>query len=301
MTRLSVLLLAGILVVGSNGPASGQQLKVLVTNDDGIEAPGIDALVNELLLNSNLTVTVIAPATNQSGTTDNFTTTPFGVAAGTTATGVGGLAISGYPADTVLFGVLEALSEEPDLVVSGINSGQNIGRFVAEDLSGTVGAALVAARLGIPAIAVSAGLSTTDFGPAARYTANVVEDFRTKRRLPKKMLSKTGLDQRLILNINFPFCSTGSVRGVAVVPLAQSQNGLGRIVTGYTETAPGMFQATMSSTNAYLSNCESTLEDPTTDIEAMNNGFASVTPLNPTLTPDSKWKKFRFLERIPFD
>lgn len=281
--------------------APAQTLRVLVTNDDGIGAAGIDALVEELRLNANLDLHVIAPATNQSGTTDNFSSGPFGVAAGTTASGFAGTAVSGFPADTVLYGVLEALDPDPDLVVSGINAGQNIGRFVAEDLSGTVGAALTAGRLGIPAIAASAGLGTTDFGPAARYVANVVEDFRTKKRLGKKMTSKAGLGQRVVLNVNFPFCSSGSTRGVEVVPLAPSQDLLGRVVTGYTMTGPGMFQRTLSSTNALVSDCTSVSEDPATDIEAMNNGFAAVTPLNPDLTVDNKLRRFRFLRRIPFD
>jgi 5'-nucleotidase len=295
------LFLVVVLLVAFQSVAAAQTLRVLVTNDDGIGAPGIDALVEELKLNPNLEIHVIAPATNQSGTSDAFTTAPFGVAAGTTASGVGGIAVSGKPADSVLYGVLEEMNPDPDLVVSGINAGQNIGRYVAEDLSGTVGAALTAARMGIPAFAVSAGLGTTDYSAAAIYTANVVEDFRTKKRLPKKMISKAGLDQRLILNINFPRCTAGSVRGVELVPLAPSQDAVGRVVTGYTMTGPGMFQATLSSTNAFTSDCTSILEDPTTDIEAMNNGFASVTALNPDLTVDGKLKRFKFLRKIPFN
>lgn len=288
------------LLVGLHGVTEAQ-LRVLVTNDDGIGAAGIDALVEELKLNPNLEIHVIAPAANQSGTTDGFTTTAFGVAAGTTASGVAGIAVSGKPADSVLYGILEVMDPDPDLVVSGINAGQNIGRFVAEDLSGTVGAALTAARMGIPAIAVSAGLGTTDYSAAAIYTANVVEDFRAKKRLPKKMISKAGLDQRLVLNINFPNCSTGSVRGVELVPLHPSQDLLGRVVTGYSMTGPGMFQAVLSNTNFLTTNCESTLQDPSTDIEAMNNGFASVTALNPDVTVDGKLKRFKFLRKIPFE
>jgi 5'-nucleotidase len=301
MKTASWLFSVAVLSVVLHGAAAAQTLTVLVTNDDGIMAPGIDALVEQLALNPNLDIHVIAPATNQSGTTDGFTTTPFGVAAGTTASGVGGIAVSGKPADSVLYGVLEAMDPDPDLVISGINAGQNIGRFIAEDLSGTVGAALTAARMGIPAFAVSAGLGTTDYSASAVYTANLVEDFRAKKRLPKKMISKAGLDQRLVLNINFPFCSAGAVRGVELVPLAPSQDILSRVVTGYTMTGPGMFQATLSTTNAFTSNCESTLEDPTTDIEAMNNGFASLTALNPDVTVDGKLKRFKFLTKIPFD
>lgn len=282
-------------------PAFAQQLHVLVTNDDGIGAPGIAALVDQLALNPNLLIDVVAPATNQSGTSDNFSTTPFGVAAGTTATGFPGTAVSGTPADSVLYAVLSALPQRPDIVVSGVNFGQNIGSFTAEKGSGTVGAALTAGSMGIPAIAASAGLPATDYGPAARYVANVVENFRAKKRLGKRMVSKNGLDQRLVLNVNFPNCATGAVRGVVVVPLAYAQDLLGRVVTSYTMTGPSTFQAILSSTNAFTSDCTSTLEKPASDIEAMNNGFASVTPLNPTLTVDSSIKRFRFLAKIPFN
>ena len=294
-------LLAACCLAAVSVPAGAQTIRVLVTNDDGIGAPGIAALVDQLALNPNLTIDIVAPATNQSGTSDNFTSTPFGVAAGTTAGGAPGTAVSGTPADSVLWALLSGQVQRPDIVVSGINFGQNITRFIAEDVSGTVGAALTAGRNGIPAIAVSAGIGPIDYGPAARYVANVVEDFRHSKRLGKKMTSKNGLATRLVLNVNFPTCATGAVRGVVVVPLANSQNLIGQVVNGYTVTGPGQYQATFSADSAFASNCTSTLEDPATDLEAMNNGFASVTPLNPTLTVDSKIKKFKFLAKFAFN
>ena len=131
-------------------------LRVLVTNDDGIGAPGIDALVQALTANSNLMVVVVAPATNQSGTGDQVTNQPGATITSTaseTASGVPGIAIEGFPADAALWGIRTTLPPLPDLVVSGINTGQNIGEAVR--LSGTVGSALWAARLGIPAFAAS--------------------------------------------------------------------------------------------------------------------------------------------------
>jgi len=279
--------------------ALGQTIRVLVTNDDGIGAPGIAAVVDELQLNPNLIVDIVAPATNQSGTTDGFTTAAFGVTAGTTATGDPGFAVAGKPADAVMWALFSGMVAQPDIVVSGINAGQNIGRFVAEDVSGTCGAASVAARRGVPAIAASLDLFSSDYSSAARYVANLVETFRTKPGLGKKLTSKTGLDQRLMINVNFPGCTP--VRGVAVVPLAESQDIVGHFVTGYMTTAPNTYKAVLSSTNAFAVNCASTLEKPVDDIEAFTNGFASVTPMNPTLTPDSKLKKFKFLAKIPFN
>ena len=292
-------------------PAFAQQLRVLVTNDDGIGAPGIAAVVDELALNPNLLIDVVAPALNQSGTSDTFTAPPntIGVTAGTTATGFPGTAVwrtvgtvSATPADSVMYALLVALPQPPDIVVSGINQGQNIDSETVAKLSGTDGAALTAGRRGIPAIAASLGFPANDYGPSARYVANVVENFRAKKRLRKRMVSKNGLDQDLVINVNFPSCAMGSVRGVAVVPLAYAQNLAGSIVSSYTMTGPGTFLPVLSSTNALaLSDCLSTLTKPTTDIEALNNGFASVTPLNPTLTVDSRIRKFRFLAKIPFN
>lgn len=94
--------------------------------------------------------------------------------------------------------------------------------------------------------------------------------------------------------------SAGTLRGVEVVPLAELTT-----VTGYTlESDNGttkMYEAVVQSGNMFASDCASTLEDPADDLEAMNNGFAAVTAINPDLTVDSKLSRFRFLEKIPFE
>ena len=122
------------------------RLTVLVTNDDGIGAPGIDALVTALSAVDGLDIVVVAPAANQSGTSDK--TTPGGAshADATTISGVAGTAVDGFPADSVNV-ALDELGITPDLVVSGINKGQNTGNLAYA--SGTVGAARTAARRGI--------------------------------------------------------------------------------------------------------------------------------------------------------
>src|SRR5262249_33130512 len=160
------------------------------TNDDGIAAPGIDALVNKLATNPKLDVHVIAPATNQSGSGDAYITTgPLLVTPAATASAVSGLAVAGKPADTTLFGILPPLSADPpDLVVSGINFGQNISELA--DLSGTVGAAYWAARLGVPGIAISASLSSPNYAAAADFVAKMVEKFRRTPGFRKKMFEK---------------------------------------------------------------------------------------------------------------
>jgi len=299
MRRSGLVALLAASVLASAGPAWAAPFRVLVTNDDGVGSAGLSALVARLGQNPKLAVTVIAPATNQSGVGDSVTTGPFGVTAAATAGGFPATAVAGFPADTILFAVRTELPARPDLVVSGINAGQNVSREIV-DISGTVGAAITAARLGVPAIAVSQGIVATDFTAAAAWVGNVVEDTRRKGRLLRKLASKNGVGRSLLLNVNFPTCSAGSVRGVRVVPLDQFVT-----VTGYTLLADDgttrTYQATTAATNLFATNCTSTLKDPATDAQALTNGFASVTPLNPDLTVDaSRLRRFRFLERIPF-
>jgi len=277
-------------------------LNVMVTNDDGVAADGIDVLVEALRANPNLNVTVIAPATNQSGKGDSFTTTSNLTSAaattksGFTSTAIGGSPTGGTPADTVLFGFKEGLPAPPNLVVSGINFGQNIAEAVT--ISGTVGAGLWAARLGIPAFAVSAGIVTSgsgspNYADAAKYTARLVEEFRKKKPFQKKMVEKDAPKYGMVLNINFPTCPSGSVRGVKVVPIGRVTN-----VTGYTG-GPDVWTPTVETGNGVATDCSSTLAAPTSDLEALNNGFASVTPLSADLTVSgAKLKDYAFVEKL---
>ncbi|MEY3361923.1 MAG: hypothetical protein RL531_1642 [Actinomycetota bacterium] len=154
-TTLSVLTLAVTLVAcgGSDDDAGGEptqptaripNLEILVTNDDGYAAPGIDALVERLRDLPGVEITVVAPATNQSGTSDR--TTPGDVSALTaakvaTTSGYPATAVTGFPADSVNY-ALDVLDLDPDLVVAGSNAGQNLG--VVAPISGTVGAARTA-------------------------------------------------------------------------------------------------------------------------------------------------------------
>jgi 5'-nucleotidase len=297
MRTFRVALALSLLAVGATAvpAAPPSPLRVLVTNDDGVAAPGIDALVQQLAANPNLEVTVIAPATNQSGTGDMITTTPIDVTPSSTAGAFPATAVSAHPADTVLYAVLKAMPQPPDLVVSGINSGQNAGIEVV-DVSGTVGAALTAARLGIPAIAVSHGLfgSASQFSQSAIYTAGLVERFRLSRGFRAKLSSRSGARFALVLNVNFPTCTSGAPRGVVLVPVGPIQQ-----ITGYTLSgtmgSTQTFTPSVSAVNPFVGNCMSTVIDPATDVIGLANGFATITPLNPDLTVSQKIRGFRFL------
>jgi 5'-nucleotidase len=203
--------------------------------------------------------------------------------------------VDGRPADAVLVAVLDLLAEPPDLVVSGINAGQNITREIA-GISGTVGAALTAARRGIPAIAVSQGFPALDYEEAASFTAALVARFARSRGVQRRFRPRDRPGTALALSINWPTCGIGRVRGVEVVPLAE-----GRTVTGYRAVAPGAVQADFETRSFLVTpDCTSTLSEPADDHEAFANGFASVTPLNPDRTVGARSSLFRFVERIRF-
>jgi len=291
--RVHVIALALVVLCSTLAAAARGPLRVLVTNDDGVKAPGIDALVRELAANPNLVLTVIAPAANQSGTADQFTTTSISATPSSTAGAFPATAVGGFPADTVLYGVLQAMPERPDLVVSGINFGQNIGELVT--LSGTIGAGLTAARLGIPAIAVSQGIgATVSYDTAAHYVGQQVERFRKSRGVRAKLTTRFGLRHALVVNVNFPTCASGSSRGVRLVPLGRATQVTGYALTGATGSTQ-TFKPNIPPVNIFGSDCQSTVANPQTDVQAMVNGFATATPLNADLTTSGNLRSFRFL------
>jgi len=154
---------------------------ILLTNDDGISAPGLLAIYHELIQLGE--VHVVAPETVQSAAGHGITLSrPLLTSRVTIDTGVIGTAVDGRPADCVKLAVNKLLPRRPDLVVSGINSGANVGINVI--YSGTVAAAIEAAFLGLPAIAVSLLLKAdvpTDYDRAAKNTMPVIRDLLSKK------------------------------------------------------------------------------------------------------------------------
>lgn len=245
-------------------------LRILVTNDDGVGAAGIDAVARALTNLPNTQVDIIAPATNQSGSGDKTTTTPITVANTTTSSGLAARSVTGFPADTVLFGILHGLSQRPDLIVSGINAGQNISTEII-NISGTVGAGLQSARLHVPAIAVSQGPNLTDYTYAANLTANLVQFFRNS------LISRPPTSAAKVLNVNVPTCPT--VRGTVLVPAGRVTQ-----ITGYTPPGTtGTFTPTVNQRSINAVNCSSTATNPVDDIDAFNADFVPMSTLNPDL------------------
>src|SRR5687768_12470515 len=148
---------------------------ILLTNDDGIQAPGLVALYRELVRLGE--VHVVAPETVQSATGHGITiTTPLLTSQVTVENGFTGTAIDGRPADCVKLAVAKLLPRQPDLVVSGLNSGANVGINVI--YSGTVAAAIEAAFLGLPSVAASLYLKRDvpiDYARSALLTRQTIE------------------------------------------------------------------------------------------------------------------------------
>src|SRR3954462_8964765 len=183
-------------------------MRILLTNDDGIYAPGLQALRKELLTLG--TVVVCAPATEQS-------------AAGHSVTLLAplivqevfddhkrflGWAVEGRPADSVKLALVELLAEPPDLIVSGLNAGSNAGINVL--YSGTVAAAIEGAFFRRTSVACSleyTKLRPLDFGRGAELARRVIEQLLARRPPPGSLF-----------NVNIPSPERGPVRGIRTVP-----------------------------------------------------------------------------------
>jgi 5'-nucleotidase len=182
-------------------PAEGP-LTILVTNDDGIEAPGIAAVVEALRPLG--TVTVAAPDGNRSGVSHGVTSDRPIAVSESVRDGVRWIAVDALPATCVRLAVENLLDAKPDLVVSGINRGENLGTVTF--YSATVGAAREAAFLDIPAIAVNlAAPMHGGFRTAAEVTAEIV-----------RALGRDGLSRKTFLNVNVPPLPRERLKGLRI-------------------------------------------------------------------------------------
>jgi 5'-nucleotidase len=178
-------------------------MNILLTNDDGIYAEGIYAVYQELLKVGD--VTVVAPDSERSSVGHGITLShPIWYKKVRRKGSFFGYGISGTPADCVKFAVAVILKKKPDIVLSGINLGQNDGCSVF--YSGTVAGAREGALLGLPSMAVSlATFVKPDFRYAAKCAASLVTKF-----------TKIGMPKGTFLNVNVPAISASAVKGVKI-------------------------------------------------------------------------------------
>jgi 5'-nucleotidase len=244
-------------------------MRILLTNDDGIYAPGLRALPTELRKLGN--VTVVAPATEQSAAGHSVTLlTPLLVNEvfeddGKTFVG---WAVEGRPADCVKLALLELLPEPPDVIISGLNAGSNAGINVL--YSGTVAAAIEGAFYRNTAIAVSLEYDKKiyDFPTAAKYARQVIEQILARNPA-----------QGSLFNVNIPVLERGPVRGVKVLP----QN-----VSPYHEKFDR--RVNPRGRTYFWTSPEFTCPDPhpDTDVTALDESYITVTPLQFDLTDHAR-------------
>lgn len=180
-------------------------MRVLLTNDDGITATGLNRLRKALLELPDVELEVIAPDSNRSATGRAVTLRdPIWVEEVEFGDGTSGFATDGTPVDCVRFAALGLIDAPPELIVSGINHGANLGDDIT--YSGTVAAALEGIMLGIPALAVSLA-GGSDFEPLAKFVARIVDE-----------LDDFPMPDGTLLNVNGP---DGEVKGACACRLGK--------------------------------------------------------------------------------
>jgi len=229
---------------------------ILLTNDDGYEAPGLRALA--AAFEGFATVSIVAPSREQSGAAQSLTLRQPIVCHSIAERE---WAIDGTPADCVIVALHKLLPERPDMVISGINFGANLGENVY--YSGTVGAAREAALHHLPALAMSlcSKIPKVSFENAARVARRAAE-----------MVLKEGLPDQVLLNVNVP---RGEIKGIRLTRL------------GHRVYREKVIREVDPRGRPYYwigAGPPEWAEDASADIAAMHEGWASVTPLHLDLT-----------------
>lgn len=192
---------------------TGSDMRILLVNDDGIDARGISVL-EQIALSLSSDVYVVAPASQHSGAGHSFTLSrPLAVRRRDDRH----FAVDGTPTDCVLFACRELLADKkPDLILSGINIGANFGSDIT--YSGTVGAAIEGTLQGIRSIALS--LYVKDFGKPALWRSPLAHG----AEIIQKLCAMTWAEN-MLMNVNFPDVEPQKVTGVKAVPLGYCKIG----------------------------------------------------------------------------
>lgn len=234
-------------------------MRVLLVNDDGIDAPGIQ-LVEKLLNKRVDDLWIVAPLSQQSGKSRSITLHD---EVRVHQRAEQRYAIDGTPVDCVLFGLTNILANAlPDLVISGMNVGANMAEDIA--YSGTCGAALEAASCGIPALALSqvSGEEGCDYDLAEQLMEPLLDQLIAESNDPER-----------VLNVNFPNKKIDGPVGIHVVPLGQRELGTPMLKVGENRGAE---------LYAYPGRYPRRPEAMANDLDVVHGGHISITPLRPT-------------------
>ncbi len=246
-------------------------MRILVTNDDGVLAPGLAALAHALRPLGE--IEVVAPDAGQSGAAHAIT---FMSPLITQRVNVGGelqgWSVDGSPADCVKLAVRALCEGRPDLVVSGINAGSNRGVDVI--YSGTVAAAVEAAFIGIPALAISLEASRVlDFERAAVYARAIVE-----------RAIELAIPPGSVLNVNIPRLDRGEPRGVRIVPQSTAP---------WTDSYDRRIDPRGRAYFWLTDQGDREPESEDTDLSALRAGYITITPLQYDLTQYAQLEHLR--------
>lgn len=242
-------------------------MRILLTNDDGIDAPGFKALYEVVKPLGEIAIS--APDKQASATGHSISlNTPFRVQKAEWSGVDHAYRVSSTPADCVRIAVLRLLPWKPDLVISGINQGANYGTLIL--YSGTVAAAAEAVILGIPAVAISLTSHTyKNFEISAKFCAQLTQ-----------WIEKMGLEPGVLLNVNVPPLEQKEIKGVAL-----THQGQFRHIDDLEPHADlaGHFAYVLNSTNEPIE------EHPDSDVAKVQAGYISVSPLHLDLTARQHW------------
>lgn len=248
-------------------------MRILITNDDGIDSPGLAILKNiaEEVAGSDGTVWCVAPATEQSGTAHGVSfVKPFAIS----ETGKDTFAVEGTPADCVLAGIYHVMPKaKPDLVLSGINRGNNSGENTL--YSGTVGAAIEASLHGITGIALSQYLGKKNRGLDNPFECAEFHSKRVIDAILRSLYDNNG-HYPLFYNVNFPPCSASEVVGIR-----SAVQGL----RGYNQFTVKPVDSIATGEVLWIRNGNQDIATrPETDVSINLDGFISITPMRADLT-----------------
>jgi len=249
-------------------------MKILLTNDDGIQAKGIIAI--HRIFSANHDVSVIAPDRERSAVGHGITLDkPIRADRVWINDHNWGYAVSGTPVDCIKLGIIELLDELPDLVISGINPGANTG--VNINYSGTVAAAKEASLYGIPAISASIqGHDPVHLDDAASFVLKLAQK-----------LSKTGLPSGTFLNVNFPDMPIPNSSGIRIS--RQDLNFYKEYIQKKTDPRNRTYYW-------HGIELEKDLPDPHSDTPLLNRDYISITPIKCDMTDYDLMDELKFFE-----
>ena len=246
-------------------------MRILITNDDGLYAKGIQSIAKEL--SKKHTVTVVAPEQQRSACGHAITMHIPLLLKKAVIDGLENIDCymsNGMPADCVKLGIAKVMQQPPDLLVSGMNHGPNVGTDIL--YSGTVSGALEGAILGVPSFAMSINSPTPEHcDDASRLFSNFIDQYPLQRFTPER-----------VLNINFPDLPYNKIMGIVAAP-----QGITRYIGEFSERShPRGY------TYYWLSGEleEQTSEGTETDVKLLHQGYAVITPLKFDLTDENYLK-----------